>query len=134
MITSVDINPSTVIKLSDRGSFQTVGIVTDVEPFLRALESGLVRLAKVVIAIILRKWPRSMWERLLEPEERFTLTPEGEELYEFAYPFFSKLGEMSGRLRGEESQHLKLAASAAVLTKHCRICWRRCVESFRNSS
>jgi len=33
----VDINPSTVIKLSDRGSFQTVGLVTDVEPFLRAL-------------------------------------------------------------------------------------------------
>src|SRR4029077_5832878 len=32
-----DINPSTVIKLSDRGSFQTVGIVTDVEPFVRAL-------------------------------------------------------------------------------------------------
>ena len=31
---------------------------------------------------------------------------------------FSKLGETSGRLRGEESQHLKLAASAAVLTKH----------------
>lgn len=48
----------------------------------------------------------------------FALTPEGEELYEFSYPFFSKLGEMSGRLRGEESQHLKLAASAAVLTKH----------------
>lgn len=33
----VDINPSTVIKLSDRGSFQTLGLVTDVEPFLRAL-------------------------------------------------------------------------------------------------
>ena len=33
----IDINPSTAIKLSDRGSFQTLGIVTDVEPFLRAL-------------------------------------------------------------------------------------------------
>jgi lysine-ketoglutarate reductase/saccharopine dehydrogenase-like protein (TIGR00300 family) len=33
----IDINPSTVIKLNDRGSFQTVGLVTDVEPFLRAL-------------------------------------------------------------------------------------------------
>lgn len=46
-VVCVDINPSTVIKLADRGSFQTVGIVTDVEPFLRelvhdlaALESG----------------------------------------------------------------------------------------------
>jgi len=26
-----------VIKLYDRGSFQTVGLVTDVEPFFRAL-------------------------------------------------------------------------------------------------
>ena len=33
----VDINPSTVIKPADRGSFQTVGLVTDVEPFFRAL-------------------------------------------------------------------------------------------------
>ena len=36
-VVCVDINPSTVIKLSDRGTFQTVGLVTDVEPFLRAL-------------------------------------------------------------------------------------------------
>jgi len=36
-VVCVDINPSTVIKLSDRGSFQTVGLITDVEPFLRAL-------------------------------------------------------------------------------------------------
>ncbi len=36
-VVCVDINPSTVIKLSDRGSFQTVGLVTDVEPFLRSL-------------------------------------------------------------------------------------------------
>ena len=33
----VDINPATVTKLSDRGSFQTIGLVTDVEPFLRIL-------------------------------------------------------------------------------------------------
>ena len=32
-VVCVDINPSTVIKLNDRGSFQTVGLVTDVEPF-----------------------------------------------------------------------------------------------------
>ena len=33
----VDINPASVTKLADRGSFQTVGLVTDVEPFLRML-------------------------------------------------------------------------------------------------
>ena len=40
-IVCVDINPSTVIKMSDRGSFQTVGLVTDVEPFLRSLVEEL---------------------------------------------------------------------------------------------
>jgi lysine-ketoglutarate reductase/saccharopine dehydrogenase-like protein (TIGR00300 family) len=36
-VVCVDINPATVTKLADRGSFQTVGLVTDVEPFLRVL-------------------------------------------------------------------------------------------------
>lgn len=40
-VVCVDINPSTVIKLSDRGTFQTVGLVTDVEPFLRVLVDEL---------------------------------------------------------------------------------------------
>jgi lysine-ketoglutarate reductase/saccharopine dehydrogenase-like protein (TIGR00300 family) len=40
-VVCVDINPSTAIKLADRGSFQTVGLVTDVAPFLRALVEEL---------------------------------------------------------------------------------------------
>ena len=36
-VACVDINPATVTKLMDRGSIQTVGIVTDAEPFLREL-------------------------------------------------------------------------------------------------
>jgi lysine-ketoglutarate reductase/saccharopine dehydrogenase-like protein (TIGR00300 family) len=36
-VACIDINPATVTKLMDRGSIQTVGIVTDAEPFLRAL-------------------------------------------------------------------------------------------------
>jgi lysine-ketoglutarate reductase/saccharopine dehydrogenase-like protein (TIGR00300 family) len=40
-VACVDINPATVTKLMDRGSIQTVGIVTDVEPFLRALVTEL---------------------------------------------------------------------------------------------
>jgi lysine-ketoglutarate reductase/saccharopine dehydrogenase-like protein (TIGR00300 family) len=40
-VVCVEINPSTVIKLNDRGSFQTVGLVTDVEPYLRALVEEL---------------------------------------------------------------------------------------------
>ena len=33
----IDINPGVVTKLTDRGSFQAVGLVTDIEPFLREL-------------------------------------------------------------------------------------------------
>jgi lysine-ketoglutarate reductase/saccharopine dehydrogenase-like protein (TIGR00300 family) len=40
-VACVDINPATVTKLTDRGSIQTVGIVTDAEPFLRALVHDL---------------------------------------------------------------------------------------------
>ncbi|WP_435008128.1 TIGR00300 family protein [Tundrisphaera lichenicola] len=40
-VVCVDINPATVTKLSDRGTFQTVGLVTDVEPFLRSLAAEL---------------------------------------------------------------------------------------------
>jgi len=43
-VVCVDINPSTVIKLGDRGTIQTVGLVTDVEPFLRALVQDVAEL------------------------------------------------------------------------------------------
>jgi hypothetical protein len=39
----VDINPAVVTKLSDRGSGQTIGIVTDVGLFLRSLAEKLQR-------------------------------------------------------------------------------------------
>jgi lysine-ketoglutarate reductase/saccharopine dehydrogenase-like protein (TIGR00300 family) len=42
-VACVDINPATVTKLTDRGSTQTVGVVTDVEPFLRALVAELAK-------------------------------------------------------------------------------------------
>jgi lysine-ketoglutarate reductase/saccharopine dehydrogenase-like protein (TIGR00300 family) len=42
-VVCVDINPATVTKLSDRGTFQTIGLVTDVEPFLRSLAAELAR-------------------------------------------------------------------------------------------
>ena len=38
----VDINPATVTKLADRGSHQALGLVTDVESFLRELKNALV--------------------------------------------------------------------------------------------
>jgi hypothetical protein len=38
---AVDINATVVTKLLDRGSWQTLGIVTDTEPFLRELARQL---------------------------------------------------------------------------------------------
>ena len=49
-VVCVDINPSTVIKLSDRGSFQTAGLITDVEPFLRALVDEVKNLESTPVA------------------------------------------------------------------------------------
>jgi lysine-ketoglutarate reductase/saccharopine dehydrogenase-like protein (TIGR00300 family) len=40
-VACVDINPATVTKLMDRGSTQTVGIVSDAEPFLSSLVAEL---------------------------------------------------------------------------------------------
>ena len=40
-VVCVDINPAVVTKLADRGSSQTIGIVTDVGLFLRQLASAL---------------------------------------------------------------------------------------------
>jgi lysine-ketoglutarate reductase/saccharopine dehydrogenase-like protein (TIGR00300 family) len=42
-VACIDISPATVTKLMDRGSTQTVGIVSDAEPFLRALDAELRR-------------------------------------------------------------------------------------------
>lgn len=42
-VACVDINPATVTKLMDRGSSQTVGIVSDVEPFLRSLVAEIAK-------------------------------------------------------------------------------------------
>ena len=39
----VDINPAVVTKLADRGSWQTIGVVTDVGLFLEQLEKELAK-------------------------------------------------------------------------------------------
>lgn len=53
----------TVLALQDMGGMMS-------KPFLRKLESALINLGKLDMVLILRNWPRSMWERLLEDEEK----------------------------------------------------------------
>ena len=58
----------TVLALQDLGGMMT-------KPFLRSLEAAMIRLARVNMAIILKYWPRRMWERLIEPDELGTFIP-----------------------------------------------------------
>ena len=48
----------------------------------------------------------------------FSLTTAGDELYDYVYPFFSRMADVESRLKGEESRHLRIAASASVLKHH----------------
>lgn len=51
----------------------------------------------------------------------FALTKAGEELYDYIYPFFSKMNLVEARLKGEERNTLRLAASATILKNHLPI-------------
>ena len=48
----------------------------------------------------------------------FALTHAGNQLFEFLNPFFSELPNIADQLMGEESYHLRLAASGTVLSNH----------------
>ena len=48
----------------------------------------------------------------------FALTHAGNQLFEFRNPFFSELPNIAEQLMGEESYHLRLAASGTVLSNH----------------
>lgn len=48
-------------------------------PHLRSLETALVMLARVILSIMLRSWPRFMWERLVQTDEARTFIPPSEQ-------------------------------------------------------
>lgn len=48
----------------------------------------------------------------------FALTPAGEQLYSFILPFFANLDAMATKLRGGDSQHVRIGASEIVLRDH----------------
>ncbi|MBB5353050.1 DNA-binding transcriptional LysR family regulator [Haloferula luteola] len=48
----------------------------------------------------------------------FQLTPAGQELFEFAAPFFGGLAGVAERVAGKASRHLRLAAPATVVREH----------------
>lgn len=48
----------------------------------------------------------------------FALTASGEALYDHIYPFFSNLSKVEARIKGEESKHLRIAASSTILLNY----------------
>jgi DNA-binding transcriptional LysR family regulator len=48
----------------------------------------------------------------------FSLTPAGQELYDYVRPFFDNLEPVAEKIRGGVSQHLRVAASETVLREH----------------
>jgi len=48
----------------------------------------------------------------------FALTLEGEELYDYVYPFFSRMAHVEESLKGEQGRHLRVCASASALRIH----------------
>lgn len=60
-----------VIALQDQAGMMST-------PFIGVVESVIERIAKVVLAFMLKYWPRKMWERLIEPDEMGTWQPDKE--------------------------------------------------------
>jgi len=48
----------------------------------------------------------------------FTLTTEGAKLYDYIYPFFSKMRDLEELIKTDGTEHLRIAASAAILRHH----------------
>jgi len=48
----------------------------------------------------------------------FLLTPPGEKLYEFIFPFFSGLDKITEELQGGEARHVRIGASTLILRDH----------------
>ena len=48
----------------------------------------------------------------------FSLTPEGEKLYEFIQPFFSNLDKIAAELQGGQARQIRIGASTIILRDH----------------
>ncbi len=61
----------------------------------------------------------------------FSLTPDGEELYNFIRPFFENIDAVAEKLRGGASQLIRIAASTVVLQEHLPEILRSLRQRFR---
>ena len=61
-------------------------------PFIGAVEWVVEKLAKVLLALMLRHWPRKWWERLIEPDEMETWVPDKEKTQQLAQQQPAEMG------------------------------------------
>lgn len=61
----------TVLALQDM-----VGVMNN--PFASAFENCITRLGRAIVALMVKTWPRQMWQRLIEPDEMQTWQPDKE--------------------------------------------------------
>ena len=48
----------------------------------------------------------------------FALTPDGEKLYKFIFPFFSNIEKVTSEMQGGEAHHIRIGASSIILRDH----------------
>jgi DNA-binding transcriptional LysR family regulator len=48
----------------------------------------------------------------------FSLTPDGEKLYKFIFPFFSNIEKVTMEMQGGEARHIRIGASSIILREH----------------
>ena len=62
----------------------------------------------------------------------FALTPAGEKLYHFVYPFFSNLDAMAAELQGGKARQIRIGASTLVLRDHLPALFHSVRQKFPN--
>jgi DNA-binding transcriptional LysR family regulator len=60
----------------------------------------------------------------------FALTPAGEKLYQFVYPFFSNLDTVAGELQGGKARQIRIGAATLVLRDHLPALFRSVRQKF----
>jgi DNA-binding transcriptional LysR family regulator len=48
----------------------------------------------------------------------FALTPDGEKLYKFIFPFFSNIEKVTSEMQGGQARHIRIGASSIILRDH----------------
>lgn len=94
--------------------FYYVARAGGITPGLRLIPYGIQQPA---VSSQLARLEESVGARLFQ-RRPFSLTPAGREIFDHIAPFFSTVGQLAARVRGEAAQHLRLAASASVLREH----------------